>query len=225
MAKAKLNREYALRLVGVGVIMFGFSVWSIYDGKVAWPKANAELDDVRDELIKLSDEGVTPADFIREDEDGRHGFLLKSVFEAKGHKVPDHLIKELSNFAEDESIPKEELVQAEKQLFEKPVYSPNKLMSQYIQAVVTAIFGFCVIAAVWVKRDISYEVDENGLRGNGFGGELSWSDVASVDWSKWEDKAIMWLVLNDGRKIKLDGWHYAGMSEISKEIFKHFPRK
>ena len=60
MATAKLNREYAARMCGIGAIMLALSAWSVYDGAVAWPRANAELASVRDGLVAGCRAGITP---------------------------------------------------------------------------------------------------------------------------------------------------------------------
>ena len=51
MAEAKLNREYAVRVVGVGALMVGMCVWSLYDGLVAWPRCNREMERARPGLL------------------------------------------------------------------------------------------------------------------------------------------------------------------------------
>ena len=45
--------------------------------------------------------------------------------------------------------------------------------------------------------------------------------VASVDWAKWDEKGIIGLELKDGRRFKLDGWHYAGMRPVADVIRSH----
>ena len=102
----------------------------------------------------------------------------------------------------------------------EPVYSPAKLNGQFIQAGVTLLLAFLAFAAVATKRKTVYCVDESGLSGPGFGAEpIPWENVAEVDWAKWDDKGILGVRLADGRRFKLDGWHFAGMRPVA-EVFR-----
>lgn len=37
LAQAKVNREWAVRLIVIGLLFIGFGGWFVYDGLVAWP--------------------------------------------------------------------------------------------------------------------------------------------------------------------------------------------
>ena len=87
----------------------------------------------------------------------------------------------------------------------------------------TLLLAALAFAAVLSKRRTVYVADESGLSGTGFGGTpIPWDAVASVDWAKWDEKGIIGLELKDGRRFKLDGWHYAGMRPIADVIRSHF---
>lgn len=235
MAEAKLNREYAWRLVGVGIIMLGLAGWSVYDGSIAWPRVNEDLDAVRAELIGMTSgtgkEALTPEEWLASPKDGTSGdFRLKAVFDKAGKTVPKHLVEELSMITapagEDEHA-RAGRREAAIKLFEKPVYSKRKLHSQYIQASVTALLALMAFWAVGSKSGVRYTADEGGLGGGGFGPDdeiVPWSDVAAVDWSKWDEKGIAKVSLKSGRTVKLDSWHFVGISAIAAELEKHFPR-
>ena len=45
--------------------------------------------------------------------------------------------------------------------------------------------------------------------------------VAAIDWKKWDEKGIAVLRLADGRTVKLDSWHYAGMPEVVETLTAH----
>ena len=45
----------------------------------------------------------------------------------------------------------------------------------------------------------------------------------AVDWTKWDEKGIVTLTLKAGRRLTLDGWHYAGMTAVVDEILAHRP--
>ena len=226
MATAKLNREYAFRMCGIGAIMLALSAWSVYDGAVAWPKVNAELASVRDELVDGCRAGVTPADWLSAADAESQSYRLQDVFASKGARPPRYLVQELGAITQpvgdDAEARAIRAAQAE-ELFRKPVYSDAKLKGQFIQAGVTLLLAALAFAAVLSKRRTVYVADESGLSGTGFGGTpVPWDAVASVDWAKWDEKGIIGLELKDGRRFKLDGWHYAGMRPIADVIRSHF---
>ena len=226
MATAKLNREYAFRMCGIGAIMLALSAWSVYDGAVAWPKVNAELASVRDELVAGCRAGVTPADWLSAADAESLSYRLQDVFASKGARPPRYLVQELGAITQpvgdDADARAIRAAQAE-ELFRKPVYSDAKLKGQFIQAGVTLLLAALAFAAVLSKRRTVYVADESGLSDTGFGGTpIPWDAVASVDWAKWDEKGIIGLELKDGRRFKLDGWHYAGMRPIADVIRSHF---
>lgn len=225
MATAKLNREYAFRMCGIGAIMLALSAWSVYDGAVAWPKVNAELASVRDELVARCRAGVTPADWLSAPNAESQTYRLQDVFASKGARPPRYLVQELGAITQpvgdDAEARAIRAAQAE-ELFRKPVYSDAKLKGQFIQAGVTLLLAALAFAAVLSKRRTVYVADESGLSGTGFGGTpIPWDAVASVDWAKWDEKGIIGLELKDGRRFKLDGWHYAGMRPVADVIRSH----
>ena len=225
MATAKLNREYAFRMCGIGAIMLALSAWSVYDGAVAWPKVNAELASVRDEPVARCRAGVTPADGLSAPTAESQTYRLQDVFASKGARPPRYLVQELGAITQpvgdDAEARAIRAAQAE-ELFRKPVYSDAKLKGQFIQAGVTLLLAALAFAAVLSKRRTVYVADESGLSGTGFGGTpIPWDAVAFVDWAKWDEKGIIGLELKDGRRFKLDGWHYAGMRPVADVIRSH----
>ncbi len=227
MATAKLNREYAVRMCGIGAIMLALSVWSIYDGAVAWPKVNAELAAVRDELVAGCRAGITPEEWLSAPDAETQTYRLQAVFAAQGTQPPRYLVQELRATTQppgDDADARTIRAAEAESLFMKPVYSDAKLKGQYIQAAVTLLLAFLAFAAVLAKRKTVYVADDTGLSGTGFGAsQVPWDAVASVDWAKWDEKGIIGLQLKDGRRFKLDGWHYAGMRPVADVIRSHFP--
>ncbi len=226
MATAKLNREYAIRMCGIGAIMLALSAWSVYDGAVAWPAINAGLDAVRGELVAGCRAGITPEQWLSAPDADSQTYRLQAVFAAHGLRPPKHLVQELGAISSppgDEPEARAARAAQAEDLFLKPVYSPAKLKGQFGQAAVTLLLAALAFAAVISKRKTVYTVDESGLSGTGFGSKsIPWEAVASVDWSKWDEKGILAIVLNDGCRFKLDGWHFAGMRPIAEVLRTRF---
>ena len=236
MAEARLNKDYAIRLSLVGAVMVGLAAWSVYDGAVAWPKANARLAELRPSLLEGCRRGITPEMWLSApvapdeapEDAARRPALLRQVYAGKGWDVPSRLVQELSaitqpmgNDAEAKRLRAEQAAR----LFSEDVYSRQKLQSQYIQAAVTLVLGALAFAAVLSKRKTVYVVDDEGLRGGGFGAEaIPWSDVKAADWSKFDEKGILVVILASGKRVSIDGWHFKGVRDIAAEVQKHFPR-
>ena len=224
MAEAKLNREYALRMMGVGTLMVGMCVWSLYDGQVAWPRQNDVLGQARPALLATN---LTVEAWLTRDGDGRT--LIEGVFAAKGSKTPSKLIKKLDELKVPGEVPNKAAARDAqamrlRKLFENPVYSEHDLTSQFIQAIVTLALGILAFASLARKAGKRFVADEQALGGSGFGGAvIAYGDIARIDWSKWDEKGIVTLALKSGKSHTLDAWHYAGMSGVVAEIQKQRP--
>ncbi|MDX9868825.1 MAG: hypothetical protein RBT78_12970 [Kiritimatiellia bacterium] len=224
MTEAKLNREYALRILGVGALMTGLSVWSLYDGFAAWPRQNRALDAARPALLarELSAEAWL-------DRDAGGTRLVDAVFAAQGRRAPSKLVKKLGELRVPASASGREGLRAMqaaqiRRLFEGPVYDTRDLQSQSVQAAVTLGLALLAFFTVARKARLRFAADDSGLSGSGFGNaSVPYAELARIDWSKWDAKGIVVLTLRNGRRHKLDGWHFAGMTGLADEIRRHRP--
>jgi hypothetical protein len=220
MAEAKLNREYALRIAGVGLLMIGFCVWSLYDGLVAWPRVNREFDAVRPALLESK---LTATEWLERDDSGRTP--LQTAFAAAGFKAPSKLIKKIGNLrtaAGSPTLSQEDQAERLLQLFNIPVYNRSDIKTQFVQAGITLCIGLVALLSLLAKSRKRYVADDTGLSGSAIGNApIAYTDISSIDWSKWDDKGIVVLRLKNNRGLKLDGWHFAGMTKLVDEIVKH----
>ena len=224
MAETKLNREYVWSWVAVAVLMFGLCVWSIYDGMRGWPAENAKMDEVRPLLLATN---LTATAWLELGEDGMTE--VERLFSNAGSKAPGKLstkIKEL-NLPEalaNDTASLEKQAEQLRGVFEKPVYSEHDISTQWVQAAVTALLGVLLLLAVGLKVGKRFVADDRGLSGSGFGRQtLAYEDITEINWKKWDEKGIVVLTFKSGRRVKLDGWHFAGMTGISEELCKHRP--
>ena len=224
MAETKLNREYALSIVGVGALMVGICVWSLYDGMRGWPGVNAEMDAVRPALLATN---LTATAWLERGDDGVTE--IDRLFAASGRKAPGRIIRKISELklpdthANDTASQSKQAEQL-RELIGKPIYSEHDITTQWIQASVTLIFGLLAFLTIGLKAGRRFIADDRGLSGNGFGPQpIAYADIAAIDWAKWDEKGIILLTLSTGRRIKLDGWHYAGMAGVSDMLREHRP--
>ncbi|MGI6389394.1 MAG: hypothetical protein ACOX7Q_04240 [Kiritimatiellia bacterium] len=226
MAEAKLNREYAVRVAGVGALLLGICLWSLYDGRVAWPRQNRVMEQVRPALLATN---LTAEAWLSQD-DGERGTRLDAAFRARGAaKAPSKLTRKLSELRIPDSTPDRDaarvaqLEQVRKTL-EQPIYSARDLQTQFVQAAVTLVLALCAFAAVGIKAPRRFVADDTGLHGSGIGTQpIGYDEIQAADWARWDEKGIVRLTLKDGRRLKLDGWHFAGMTGIVEELLRHRP--
>jgi len=223
-AEAKLNREYALRLLGVGALMIGLSLWSLYDGFVAWPRQNRALDVARSALLA---QDLSAEAWLDRDAEGTRP--IDAVFAAQGRRAPSKLVKKLGELRVPAAAADKERVRAMqteqvRRLFEGPVYDTRDLRSQSIQAAVTLGLALLALLTVARKARLQFAADDSGLSGSGFGNvSIPYTELARIDWSKWDTKGIVVLTLRNGRRHQLDAWHFAGMTGLAEALRQHRP--
>ncbi len=224
MVESQLNREYALRMAGVGALMLGISCWSLYDGFVAWPEKNRILAAARADLLSQS---LTAEAWVTQDEEG--DTPLKKVFSAKGLPPPAKLIKKLGELKIPSSASNQSALRARQseqihKLFSEPIYHPNDLTSQSVQAGITLVLALMAFGSLANKGRRRFIAGPEGFSGSGFGNsQIPYGALKSMDWRRWEEKGIVVLLFDSGKRIKLDAWHYSGVPAIVDEIKKQRP--
>lgn len=220
MVEAKLNRDFALRVTLVGIMLLAISVWSVWDGRRAWPAQNVALEMVSPALCATN---LTAEAWIRRDDDGI--MPLDRIFQAKGLKTPSRLVTHLAELSLPERMAsdtsaRENQQQQVKMAFGNPVYSDRELRMQGWQAAVTFLLALWAFLTVLVKVHKRYRADERGLSGSAFNthGTIPYDQLQSIDWSRWVSKGIAILLLKDGRRFTLDAWHFAGIGGIMEAV-------
>jgi hypothetical protein len=161
-------------------------------------------------------------------DDGDHGTRLDAAFRAHGTaKAPSKLTRKLSELRIPDSTPDRDaarvaqLEQVRKTL-EQPIYSARDLQTQFVQAAVTLVLALCAFVAVGTKAPRRFVADDTGLHGSGIGVQpIGYDEIQAADWTRWDEKGIVCLTLKSGRRLTLDGWHFAGMTGIVEELLRH----
>jgi hypothetical protein len=227
MIKAVINREYLFRMSAVALFMLGVTIWSFYDGFVAWPEINREVSQVRAELrgtnlsarawlTPVTDSGATPLD---------------QIFHAQSLETPRKLIRRIDEAKMPENVPVEGLAAMQEResrflhsVFEEPLYSAGDLQGQFVMAAITALVGIIIIATLIPKVRRVYSADESSVSHNGLKEQsFNYSDIVSMDWKLWPKKGIVKLFFKGGRTLVLDSWHFRGVKEIVEMIVRQRP--
>jgi len=227
-ATARLNRDYAIRMLGVGAMLAGMTGWALYDGAAGYPRMNARYEAVRPELVGRA---MTAGEWIKPG--GGDGISeVERVFRDHGMRAPASMLaklKALNEQARGQTVPPEQAesfrarqVEAARELLDRPPRSPHEIRSQFVMAALAALAALAAFAAVGRKAGRRLTADETGLRG--FAAQpVPYEAIRAADWSQWEAKRIVRLALRDGRRLKLDGWHFAGAEEVVAELLRHRP--
>lgn len=227
VATAKLNREYAWRLAGVGMLMVAMMLWALYDGLVAYPRQNSRYAEVRPVLVEM---GLTAGELVKTADDGLS--VYEQVFLERGISVPKDAfgrLKTLNEQAQARSVPegqaesfRRQLIEETRQLLEREVRSSHDINSQFVMAGIALLAAVVAFTVLYIRSRRCFRATESGLEG--FTDEsLPYSVIEEVDWSRWQEKRIVVFVLADGRRFTLDGWHYGGAEEFVEMVLEQRP--
>jgi len=98
-----------------------------------------------------------------------------------------------------------------------PPHAPYKINEQFYQAGILALAALVIAGLVGLEARKTLAWDEKEMNGSlTCGKPLPFAEVKSCDWSKWESKRIVAVHAADGRAVKLDAWHHAGVTELAK---------
>ncbi len=227
-ATAKLNKEYAIRMLGIGALMLGMACWSLYDGQVGYPRINARYEAIRPQLVG----GAMTAGELIKSVGGDGVSPYERAFQEQGIKTPHATLaklKTLNEQARNRPVPegqaerfREQQVEAARALIEMPLKSGHDIQSQFVMAALAALAALAAGVAVGRKARRRFTADEAGLHGF-TDAVIAYPAIASADWTKWEEKRIVRFILTDGRRIKLDGWHFTGAEAVVDELLRHRP--
>lgn len=78
-----------------------------------------------------------------------------------------------------------------------PPYSQGKVDGQFYQALILAFISLFIATRVSLESLRTFDFAKD--------------DVDSVDYSKWAKKRLAYVVLKNGKRVVVDGWHYVGV--------------
>ena len=107
-----------------------------------------------------------------------------------------------------------------------PPHWPHELARQHQFAGICGFAALLIAGLVGLNWKQTLEWDDVQMTGSLTGGRpLALSDIVGVEDAQWERKGILVLIAKDGRRVKLDSWHHAGVDEIVAKILPKMKRQ
>ena len=155
----KLNREFAMRHLGVAILFAALTCWFGYDGLVRYPSLSAHD-------IYVSIEKSEPGE----------GADLEA-------------------------------------------FKQQKIKTQHGFALLCLLASAVVALGVLRNKRRTLAWDDKEMCGTLTGGRpLAFSDIVGVEDVQWARKGIIVFLAKDGRRVKLDAWHHAGVEELVAKV-------
>ncbi|MGN0885817.1 MAG: hypothetical protein ACI4RT_02340 [Candidatus Spyradenecus sp.] len=213
-----LNREYALRLLGVAVLFIGLSGWFLYDGARGYPAENAAVAPVAAELAQ---QPLTPADWVNTAKTGT--VPLIDAFQARGLKAPSKFVDGFTSWVRA-GDPKGNDPQAAAALLRQPVHSPEDIRTQFISAGIGLLAAAGLLALLAWRRLTTLRLEPEALVRTvaGRSQRFALAELRDVDDREWTKRGIARARFATGT-VTLDAWHHAGIREIHARLVERAP--
>ncbi len=208
-----INREYALRLVGVTLLFWVLSGWFLFDGAYGYPQENAKVTPVFQSLAKQE---LTATDWMNTAKTGVAP--LVEAFRKAGLNVPKKITETFQSW-ERANDPRAHSITAAQQMFLSPLYDAEAIRTQFISAAIGFLAGVGLLGLLLIRLMTRFEWDGVALSRYTLGKTRTFprKELRHVDDSQWHHRGILKLCFEHG-SVTLDAWHHAGIRPIA-EVF------
>lgn len=215
----RLNKEYAVRFVGVAALLLAFAGWFVYDGAVGYPGENARVAPVAE---RLAARNLAPADWMNTARTGTAP--LVEAFREAGFEHPPAKIADTFSSMIGIQDPGAQDPKVAAAVFAKPIHSPDDIRAQFVSAAISVAFALLLLGILAYRACIRFELDGGVLRRTAFGTTSEWplTALTAVDGSQWKKRAILRAAFGADR-VTLDAWHYAGIRPIAEALLAAAP--
>lgn len=210
---ASINREYALRFLGVAALLTAFAGWFLYDGFVGYPGKNAAVAPIAE---RLAQQNLVAADWVNTAKTGVSP--LAEAFRKEGLEPPAKLADTFGSWV-SANDPRMNDLEATRAVLRTPPYSADDIRSQFISAVVALLAAVALAALVGYRWQTRYTLDDAALTVTRFGKSTAYplSELKAVDATHWEKRGILRLSFPAGA-VTLDAWHHAGVRPMAERL-------
>lgn len=213
-----LNREYALRLLGVAVLFIGLSGWFLYDGARGYPAENAAVTPVAAELAK---QPKTPRDWVNTAKTGT--VPLIDAFQARGVKAPGKFVDGFTSWVRADD-PKADDPQAAAALLAQPVHSADDIRTQFISAAIGLLAAAGLLALLALRWATTLRLEGEALVQRVAGRErrFALAELRELDDREWAKRGIAKARFAAGT-VTLDAWHHANIRALHDRLAERAP--
>lgn len=215
MLTTSLNREYALRFLGVAVLFVAFAGWFLYDGQVGYPRRNAEVAPVAEALAARD---LTPADWVNTVKTGTAP--LVEAFRAAHLEPPAKMSDTFTSWVRA-GDPRANATEEARRVLLQPVYGEEDIRAQFVSAGVALLAALALLALLAVRFLTRYALDDGALRVTTPLGTRCYplGTLEAVDDAQWAKRGILRLRFAAGT-VTLDAWHHAGIRAFAERFLK-----
>lgn len=215
---ASLNREYALRLLGVALLFLGLSGWFLYDGTRGYPAENARVAPIAAELAQTP---RTPADWVNPAKTGTAP--LVEAFRAHGLKCPAKYLDGFTSWVRA-GDPKANDPKAAAALLSQPLHSAEEVHTQFISAGIGLVAAAALLGLLAVRKLTRLTLTETHLIHHFAGRECRYplDELCALDDRQWQKRAIAKACFRSGT-VTLDAWHHAGIRPLHDALARKCP--
>lgn len=221
---ARLNKDYALRVIAVTGLFFAGFLWLLYDGFIGYNRVNAAVAPVANELIES---GMTAAELIEKDE-ATNETPFTQAFKNAGVSIPKSVYEKLKTLAKS-AADSPTLQEDTAVLLAKPVYDADAIRGQFVTAGIALICILLLGGLLYVRSTVFFRLQGEVLsvvrKRLGSANETIYalSDLEKIDWEKWSDKQIAVFHFKDASQQKMDGWFYSGIVPLVEAVVTERP--
>lgn len=213
-----LNREYALRFLGVAFLFLALSGWFLYDGHIGYPQKNAQVAPVAEECAKKN---LPAIDWMNTAKTGKAPLI--EAFEAAKVPFPSKLSDTFMSWirADDPRAKDPEIAAA---VLRKPLYSAEDIHTQFVSAgigVAACAFLLCILGWRFLTR-ITLDGETLTYRTPSGTQTFTLDAITAVDDSQWKKRGILKITTASG-SMTLDSWHHTGVRDIAEVILEKHP--
>lgn len=103
--------------------------------------------------------------------------------------------------------------------FDVAAFKAQKIKTQHGFALLTLLLSAVIAGGVLRNRLRTLVWDDEKMCGSlTLNRPLAFADIEKVDSRRWDSKGILVLHAKDGRRVTLDAWHHAGVTELAKKL-------
>ena len=215
--KSSLNREYALRFLGVAVLFLALAGWFVYDGAVGYPAKNAEAQPV---YQALAERNLTAADWMNTAKTGTAP-LVTAFRDVTGKPPPSKISDTFTSWIRAQD-PRAHQLEAAREAFAQPVYTADDIRAQWVSAVVAVLASLFLGLLTLCRAQTVYTMTDRTLTVRRWGSNRVYplASLQQVDDREWTKRGIMRVRFASGT-VTLDAWHHAGVRPMAERLAEH----